>query len=810
VSVLPSLHDWRTAARRAVANRTAAAVVVAILALGIAATTVVFSVADATMFRGLPYPNGSRLVEIFNVDPGGRFSYPGLDPEAMAEWRPHTELFDAFEGWNYGSFVVVGGAEPAQIGGAFVTPGLFGALGVTPARGRVFQPEDAEPGRDHVVIISDGLWRQRFAADPDVAGKTLTLNDRPFTVIGVMPPHFRFPSASQEVWLPTPPRQPGSGRLLATAILKPDLAKPTAQARLDTLAAALATERPRKAGWRVRLSPSRGVVLNEPTRQALRILTGAVFLVLLIACANVANLFFAQALARSRELAIRAALGASRGRLIRELLAESLLLGAAGGALGLALAYWGIGAAVALASSEITRFSANEIRIDQRMLAFTAAITLGTGLLFGILPAWRVSRAKAGDALKGRTGTSAVAHARLRGTLVVSEVALSCLLLTGAGLLIHSFARLQGLDPGFKPAGVLTVPLSLPTDRYPARARRVFLEQVQQSVEGMRGVISVTVANGVPTSNGDLMFGELQAEDGIQEAHESVIPNTEVAPNYFTTLGLPLRAGRAFMANEPDTSRVISEGFARRLWPDGGALGRRFRLGEGDWLTVVGVAAEVVGNRMVERQSTIEMYSPIWQATANMPTATRSSAGVSRSFVYVDLIVRAAQPLDLVPDIKRAVWAIDPVQPIGEPALAEHLLAKSLTQERFAAVLMGTFAALALVLAAAGLYAVLAQLVMQRRQEIGIRVALGAAAADVAKLIVCRGLGLTAIGVAIGMAGAWTGARVLSSQLFEIAPHDPWSFTTVPVALIAIALLASWIPARRALSVDPASALRTE
>ena len=776
---------------------------------GLQINTVIFSVADAAMFRGLPYPSGSRLVEIFNDDPVGRFSSPGLLPETVSEWRGHAELFDAVEGMNFASFIVVGGAEPEEMSGAFITPGLFAALGLRPALGRLFQPEDAEPGRDRVVIISDTVWRKRFGADPDATGRTLTLNDQTFTVVGVMPPHFRYPAGPQQIWLPTPLRQPQGARLDVVAILKAGLTREAAQSRAKTLAVALTEQRPRPGGWGIRFMDPRGVVLNKSTRQALQILTAAVFLVLLIACANVANLFFAQALARTRELSIRAALGASRGRLIRELLAESLVLGAAGGAIGLGLAYWGVGLAIALAPIELTRFAANEIRIDQRMLAFTALVTVGTGLLFGILPAWRASRINAGDALKSRTGTSAVAHARLRGMLVVGEVALSCILLDGRRAPDSQLraraggrARLRSVEPAERHAQ--------PADRSVSAAGPTNLSRADREIawRHCRVVEGVTIANGVPTSGGNIRFGELEAENGLAETGESVVPETIITPNYFATLGIPIRDGRSFLADEPVDSTIISEGFARRLWPGGSAVGKRVRLGaDGKWLTVVGVAGEVRGNRMVERQSTIEMYSPMWRPAPKTPAAPVPGP---RSFDYINLVVRAPRPLTLVPAIKQVLWAIDPAQPVGDTVLVEDLLAKSLAQERFATVLMGTFAALALLLAAAGLYAVLAQLVAQRRQEIGIRMALGAATADVAGMILGRGFVLTCLGVAIGLAGAWAMARALSSQLFEVTPHDPWSFASVPIALLAVALLASWLPARRALAVNPATALRAE
>ena len=809
--MLPSLHDWRAAVRRVLARPGYSAIVVTILALGIGINTVVFTVADSALFRGLPYPNGPRLVDVYNMDPARKFSFPGLLSDSFAEWRGHPDVLAAVEGSSRANFVLLGGAEPQRIGGAYVTPGLFQALGVTPARGRLFEPADGEPGRDALVILSDRLWRQQFGARDSAIGESITLNDRAFTVIGVMPRHFRFPAAQQLVWLPTPPRQAGRARLDTIALLADGVTPDAAQARLDTIGEALAKERPRAAGWKVSLVPERGTRLNPPIRRALQILTAAVIIVLLIACANLANLGVAQALARQRELAVRAALGASRWRLVRELLAEHLLLGTAGGAAGLALAWWGVGVALALAPTQLTVWTPHDIRIDGRILLLTAAATLSSALLFGILPAWRASRADAGDALKSRTAGGAVAHGRVRGALVIVEVALSVVLLIGALLLIRSFVKLAGVDPGFSTRGLATAALEVPADRYPAAARQAFCERIAHAVRAIPGVTGVSIANGVPTAGGNIHFGELEAEGREKRPGEIVLPDAVVDYGYFETLGIPILAGRAFRPGDPPAVAVVSQGLARRLADGGNAVGTRFRLDQGDWYTVVGIAGEVRQSRQLERDTQFEMYTPLWQPAPPVATAARPPASnAARSFAYLRVIVRHSGDMAIAAPLKAAVWSVDPAQPVGDVEPIDDLLAASLAEDRFATLLMGTFAGLALILAAAGLYAVLAQLVAQRRQEIGIRIALGAASADVARLILGRGIGLTAIGVAIGLAAAWAAARFFSSQLYEVSPHDAASFGIVPLILLGIALLASWLPARRALSVDPASALRME
>ena len=811
-SIWPSLHDWKNAVRRAAANPGYAATVTGILALAIAVNTIVLSVADSTLFRGLPYPNGPQLSEVVNVDPAGKFSSSGIAPETFAEWRAQTEIFDALEGWSYGSFIMLGGPEPLRIAGAYVTPGLFAALGVEPIRGHGFDPHDGEPGRDDRVLISERLWRQRFGSRDDAIGQVIVLNDRAFTVVGVMPPHFRFPASQQLVWLPAAIDQPSGNRLQGYAKIRRGLTRSAAQARLDTLAAALMTQKPREDGWRIRLTPVRHAAPNATISRALQVLTAAVVLVLLIACANLANLGVAHALARRRELAIRAALGASRVRLVRELFTEHLLLALIGGAAGLALAGWGVQIAIALAPAELTIWAPGEIRIDGRILGFTAALTLASAVLFGIVPAWRAARADAGETLKART-SGALAHGRLRAGLVIVEVALSVVLLTGAALLMRSFVQLVLQDPGFDPRGLMTVQFEVPTDRHPAMARRAFLEEIAGQIRRVPGVSAVSIANGVPPSGGAIYFGALEVDGHAPEKGVIVLPATSVEPSYFSTLRIPIVAGRAIAPDDPLTSVVVSPSLAGRLSSSPvGAINTRFRLAsQGPWYTVIGVAGEVRQARTMERETLYEMYMPIWRPSTVPPPAPSSSprAG-ARSFVSYTIAVRAGAGATLAQDVKQAIWRVDAAQPIGDVLPADALLAQSLSEDRFAAVLMGAFALLALVLAAAGLFGVLAHLVAQRRHEIGIRMALGASIRDVARVIVGRALALTLAGVALGLAGAWASARFLASQLYGVRPHDPLSFAGVPLVLLGVALLASWIPARRALAVDPVTALRAE
>ena len=805
-SVFPTWLEWRHALRRLLARPGYAAIVIGALALGIGANTVVFSVADAVLLRGAPYPNGPRLIELYNRPLHGRVFHPGVLVPAMQEWQRQTDIFERVEGFNYGSFIVTSGVEPETIGGAYVTPGLFPTLGVRPALGRLFNAEEGAPGRNRVVILSHRLWQRAFGGDPQVLGKPIVLGDDSYSVIGVMPQGFRFPAAHQLVWLPGPPPGPSRNpRWQAVALLAAGVSVEAAQARADTIAAGLQAARPTATGWGLRLMPLRGTTMNDTTRQALKILVGAVTLVLLIACANVANLFLAQALARDREMSIRAALGAGRWRLVRELLAEGMCLAALAGMVAVAIGWWGVDAAAAIAPDRITRFSASEIRFDGRTFAFTAVVTFATGLLFGILPALRASRPALSPALAGRTTTSARQHGRLRSVLVVGEVALSVVLLVGAALLIRSFVRLQSVDIGYDASNLLNISVSLPADRYPQAQQQEFVRNLQQAIKSMPGVHAVTAGTGLPADAG-IYFGELEVQGRPRDGKSLIVPGTDVAPDYFATIGIPLIAGRTFSEDDPPEAVIISESLARKHFPAGDAIGARLRLDERDkWKTVVGVAGEVRQANQPAEFSEFELYFPLWprRETVASPPPTTPGARVSTL-----LFVRADRPMALVPLIKHAVWAVEPREPVGDGALAEHTLARAFAEQRFALTLMTVFAALALVLAVAGLYAVLSQTVVQRTQEIGVRMALGAQRVDIWNLIVLRGMVLTAAGIAVGVAGAFALSKYIRSQLYETSPTDPASIALVALLMLAVALAACWMPTRRAMSVDPITALR--
>jgi putative ABC transport system permease protein len=813
LNIVPTLNEVTVAVRRLAKQPLYSGIVVLVLTLGIGVNTVVFSIADGLLLRGVPYPNAARLVELFNSDGRGA-GFPGLQPDAFAEWGAQTELFERLEGFAYGSFGAAGSAEPEILAGARVTPGLFPMLGVSPQLGRLFDPGEGVPGRDHVVILSDRLWERYFGADPLAIGRDLTLNDQRYEVVGVMPRGFRFPAGPQDLWIPQAIGAAAES-LEGLAMLPPGVDRTVAQRRVDTMAAALEQSKPRPRGWKLMLMPFRGDRVNDTTKRALQILLGAVGLVLLVACANVANLFLAQAIVRQRELSIRAALGASRWRLMRELLVEGVILAACGGLLGTLLSVWGVRAALTIAPETQVRWSVNVIGLNHRALIFTAAATILTGLLFAILPALRGSRTDTADALKVKTTAAAGSQGRVRGALVIAEVALSVVLLVGAALLIRSFMRLQAVDVGFETENLLKVTVSLPTDKYPRHVRQEFFANLEAAVRTLPGVRAVSAANGLP-GGGSIHFGEIQAEGTEADTKLSIIPGASVAPGYFDAVGIPILAGRTFGPDDTSQSAVVSQSLAARLRPDGSAVGSRFRLGSsGPWRTVIGVATEVRQEHLwrASRSSAgasqfaeYEIYFPLWPKVTT-PPASRSGP-VTRDFNQLVFVVRGDSVMSAVPGIKTAIWTLDSTQPIGEISLASHELAEHLAERRFALTLMAMFAALALVLSVAGLYAVLSQIVVQRRHEIGVRMALGARSADVQRLILARGMALVAIGLAGGLAGAWSLSRYLANQLYEISPRDPGSFAIVTLALIAAALLACWVPTRRALAIEPAVALR--
>ena len=795
--------DLRYAFRTLLKNPGFTAVAVLTLALGIGGTTAIFSVVNAVLLRPLPYKDPGRLMVLWDIRPGRpRVSVTPGDFEA---WQHQTRTFDGMAGLDYEVTNLIGGHEPQLLPTGFVSPNFFDLLGVHAALGRLLQPSDGTPGQTPVVVLSHAIWQQQFGGDPSVVGRTVTLNDKPCTVVGVLPKGFTFWNFDDvQLWSPLPiPRTMdhlhGWRYLNVVGRLKPGATRTTAQSDLTVIMRQLAGAYPDyNSGTGANVIPLRTEYVGG-IRTALLVLLGAVGFVLLIGCANVANLLLARATGRRRELAVRSALGASRVRLVRQLLAESLVVAAAGGVAGLLLALWGQDALVRLAHDVLPRVAV--VRLDMSVLAFTFGLSLLTGLVFGVGPALQVSRPDLTDALKdGGRGTVGAGHHRLRSTLVAAEVGLAVVLLIGAGLLLRSFARLLDVNPGFNPRHLLAARMTLPESRYATGARQQALfDAVVERARALSGVLAAGAVSDLPLSGNNDGYGfTIEGRPASLPADRTHVSGLIVTPGCFRTMDIPLLRGRLFTALDgPDTQKVaiINAAMARQYWPDRNPIGQHVRLGsKAPWLTIVGV----VGNvrfRSLDDPAGIALYRPLEQApTAGMTIVLRT----------------AGDPVAAAGALRAEVAAIDRDQPIGHVTTMERLISESAAPRRLNAELLGGFAGLALLLAAIGVYGVMAYAVAQRTHEIGVRIALGAASRDIVRTIVGSGMRLVGLGLAAGLVAAVLLTRLLSSLLFEVSPLDPLTFTGIPLLLAAVALLASYLPARRAMRVDPVVALREE
>jgi len=799
-------QDMRQVARGWRRNPLSTTVVVATLGLGIGATTAIFSIIDGVLLRGLPYHEAERLVQIINTLPEADIWFTAMSATELKSWRGQTQLFDGVEGYSRADFVVTGVDEPQRLAGAYATVGLLDFLGIRPQVGRGFLPDDAAASGDRVVMISDGLWRRRFAASPSVLGQRIALDHESYAIVGVMPRGFYLPSQQTQLWLPVRDVPPPEGRpsmsLDVLARIPAGMELPQAQALAETAARGMQEEGARRPNWGIQLRAKSDDRASTQTKESLYVLAGAVGFVLLISCANIANLALARATIRGRELTLRAALGAGRLRIVRQVLTESIAVGLLGGALGVVLAFWLLGAITHWAPDELTVLSESAIRIDVRVLLFATAVSLLAGVVSGLVPAIRGSR-PGDDRAFGRPGKGSPLDgggSRLRGTLVIAEVALSLVLLIGAGLMTGSFARLRSVEPGFQTDNVLVVELELDEGRYPTNAgRRAFFDQLLGMTGALPAAESVALAIGVPPQGGIVDVGPSpRVEDRPDEAAPPVfLASAMVSPGYFRTLRIPLLRGRTFTAEEStqeQTPVVINESLAHRYWGDDDPVGKRFRLSDEEpWLTVLGVVGDVNLGGMGE-YGALQIYYPL----------TDDGGLYDRS-----LVVRTAgEPLDLAPAVEGQIHALDADLPIDRVARMNDLYRESRATPRFYLWLMSAFAAVAGVLAAVGIYGVTAYTVGLRTHEIGVRVALGAQRWDVLGLVLRHGMGQVLAGILLGLAGALALSRALAGMLYEIPATDPPTYFTVSGLLAAIALIASYLPARRATRADPLDALR--
>ncbi|MFY9570625.1 MAG: ABC transporter permease [Blastocatellia bacterium] len=815
------VHDIRYGVRSLLKSPGFTAVAIVVLTLGIGANTAIFTVVNAVLLRPLPYSSPERLVMLWETNP--RFQI-GVDtvpvtPGDFMDWRELNGVFEYVSAFGATNLSLTGAGEPEVIGGASVSGNFFRLMGIEASLGRVFTDDDEKPGADQVVVISYALWQRRFAGVFDVIGKTMTLDGRSYTVVGVAPEGFQFPRAKEmpyfvgvsthtELWRPLTltddfiSRKRANHQLCVIARLKPGPSLEQARTEMTAIAERIAQSDPDSNGIGVKVVPlDEQVVAN--VRVALWVLMGAVALVLLIACANVANLLLARSSARKKEIAIRIALGASRSRIVRQLLTEGLLLSLAGAAAGTLLSIWGIKAVLSLTRETVPR--AHEINIDLKVLCFVITIALVTTLLFGLAPAWQSTKINFNEWLKeGSQGLSGGRRqSRVRSIMVISEIALSLVLLIGAGLMIKSLARLLTVDPGFKPDNILTMHLALAGSKYSVSDKQIrFFQEVTRRVEDLPGVQSVGLISAAPLSGG-VYAGGFSIEGGspIAETDSLVADRRMINPRYFTTLGIPLVAGRYFTERDDQLSpsvAIVSESWARRFLPNEDPLARRIKLGGRDstrpWLSIVGIAGDV-------RDTALESDA---RPCVYLPYPQFSSSGMT-------LMVRAAfEPTSLVTAIRNAVWAIDRDQPVTDVKTMDQYVADSVAARRSGALLLSAFAGLALVLASVGIYGVVAYSVTQRVREIGIRVALGAQSSQVIRPIARDGMALVFGGVVIGLAGAFMLTRVMSSLLYGVSATDPATFAVVPLLLVIVSLFATLIPARRATRVDPMIALRHE
>jgi putative ABC transport system permease protein len=806
--------DLEMAIRRLLARPGHTALLVAIVGAGIGAATTVFSVVDQLLLRPAPFAYADRLVDVLDTSRATRGGGNSLSMEKIAGWQAQPSIFERFEAYGPVQFDVTGDSGPERIRGLNVSLGLFSMIGASPRLGRGFMSGDGRPGSERIAIVSEALWRRRFGAQPDTLGRRLTLNDQDYTIVGVMPRRFRLLQDDEAVWLPVDVAASLSDTTLrgfyGLGRLAPGVRMPAAQRMADEVAARLQAATPIARTWDLGLEQKQIARVDPATRTALLVLLGAVSFLVFITCANVANLFIAQAPLRLREMAIRAALGSGRARLVRSVLTESVLIAAAGGALGIVLARWGIDAVLAAAPGRLAFMHTSTIELDARVIAAAATLTLLTGVLTGLVPAIRGSRPNLESTLRGSAPAGRASYGRGPALLVVLEVAFSVLLLLGAALMARTFVNLQAIAPGFEPAGLIALHLDLPADRYPSSAARVaFFETLFARLTAVPGISDAAASGGLPPSQGGFSFGALEGEGSRVAPAEAMVPFNTVTPGYFRTLRIPIVDGRVFGPSEADAAVIVSKGLADRLWPDGGAVGRRFRTGASSpWRTVVGVAANVETRAAGEDRTVLQMYYP-WLAKPAAAGATAPSSR-RRIYDYRVLIVRAQDPVAALPDIKRQIAALDPNQPVERVALVSDTYAEAFGRQRFVLTLMGAFSAIALALTAAGIFGVLSQIVMRRTREIGIRMALGARPADVLRQILSRGLALAVGGAAIGLGSALWLTRVLRSLLFGVSPTDPLTFASVGLFLVAVALLACWLPARTAMRIEPASALRVD
>ena len=813
------LHDLRTSTRTLLKHPGFVLTTTLILALGIGANTTIFSVINTVLMRPLPYKDPDRLVMIWETNRANGVPRSIVSPANFLDWKKQNQSFEDLAAFRFWYYTVTGSGEPERYQGARVSAGFFPLLGVQPELGRNFGPEDEQVGRDRVVILSHALWQRRFGANANIIGQPLKIDGETFTIIGVLPASFRFIrvlNADLELWMPIafPPNQltREDHSIIVYGRLKQGVQLAQAQAEMDRITERLAQAYPQtNSGWGAQVNNLHDQAV-KPARPVLLILMTVVGFVLLIACANVANLLLTRATARQRDLAIRFALGSSRFRLMRQLLTESLLLASLGGLTGLLLAYWAIDILNAVVpenrAPRLEKFS-----LDLRVLGFTLLVSILVGVIVGVIPGLRASRLNLSETLKegGRVLSEARSGRRLRNLFVVLEITLAVPLLISAGLLLRSSLLLQNVDRGLNLKDVLTMQISLPNAKYTtANQTAAFYQQTLQRIQAEPGVESASAVNVLPLT--DLQDATAVTIEGIAPpppGQEITVGYRVIDQNYFRTMGIPLLDGRHFTEQDNDESRgvvIISKTMALRYWPNENPIGRRLKpqfpaakvpwrpQSSNSWLNIVGIVGDVKEEALND-EIRPEIYVPYLQNPSSL----------------MNILARStSDPLRLAPALRRQVLAVDSDQPVSNINTMENVFSESLAEPKVITSLLATFAGLALLLASLGVYSVVSYSVAQRTHEIGIRMAVGAQQRHVLGLIVGQGLKLVLAGVGFGVATALAVTRVLSNLLFGVTATDPPVFVFVPLLLVAVAILASYFPARNALKVDPINALRNE
>jgi putative ABC transport system permease protein len=802
------LSDVRYAFRNLIKRPAFTLIAVATLALGISANSAIFSAINALLLKPLPFQNEDRVMAIWDKNPSRGVEHNEVTMANYLDWKEQNQTFDQLALYRWWSANVTGVDTPERVQGFLVTSNFLDSVGTKPLLGRGFLEEENQPGKDAVAVLSYGLWQRRFGGDPNIVNKQITLNSISRTVIGVMPPRFNFPKGA-EIYAPialTPElkKNRGSHSYYVIGRLKSGVTSEAAQADIDTIAGRLEKQYPEEnTGLGATVVP----ILQDTVRfydRALWIMLAAVGFVLLIACANVANLTLARASSRQKELALRAALGASRWRIVRQLLTESVIVALIGGSIGVMFAFWGIDLLRGANPGEAAKYAPgwDQLGINAPVLLFTIALSVCSGLIFGLIPALQVSKPNLNDALKEGGRQSGGGSSRLRSSLVVFEIALSLILLVGAGLLTRSFMSLVKTDPGFKPDHLITANLVLPGVKYKDDAQRsAFYTDLVNRVQSVPGIQSAAMVNYIPlggANSSDAFLVEGQPEPAPGQENEGRY--RVCSPDYFETMGITVLKGRAFTAQDKAGAvpvAIVNEAMARKYWSNADAIGRRFRfygpVERNPWIEIVGIVKDV--RHDLNTPITPDFFLPHAQDSWNAMV----------------LVARTQNdPASMAAAIRQQVWAIDKDQPVYDIKTMDEVRSLSVTLYSFSSVMLTIFAGVALVLAAVGIYGVMAFAVTQRTQEIGIRMALGAQSPDVLKLVLKHGMTMALLGVGSGLIGAWLLTRFMTKLLVGVTSTDLLTFSVVTFTLLVAALLACYLPARRATKVDPLVALRYE